>query len=182
MTATKQELFVNVLMNVGEVYDKEITKNMLNIYWKILKVYDLKDIQIAIQQHLLDPVEGRFFPKPAHILAMCQLSEKQSAKTAWDKIDRGIQEVGLYGRIAFDDPIIHIILTEMGGWVRWCRQTQDALERKWPAFRERYQYYAKLPTLPAYPPCLLGLINHPTEPIIFISGDTKKLTHHVDEV
>jgi hypothetical protein len=59
--------------------------------------------------------------------------------------------------VAFDDPIIHRVLDDMGGWVRICGKSGD----EWPftqkEFIQRYRAIAVTMQVPDYPPYLIGV-------------------------
>ena len=96
MNNNEQRLFAQILMGIGEIYDKDITDNLVITYWEVLKGYDLKIIKQATQQHILDPHQGAYFPRPAHLIAMCEEFQKNSARVAWEKIEEALQRVEPY--------------------------------------------------------------------------------------
>ena len=89
---------------------------------------------------------------------MCAALGNDVILEAWDKVEEALQRAGSYQRVAFDDPIIHLIISDMGGWIYWCRQTRQEISKKWPSFKRRYQHYATLPILPDYMPYVSGFI------------------------
>lgn len=49
----------------------------VQLYYKTLEQYSLVEISSAMKIHLRDPVEGRFTPKPAHIIGILNVVKKQ---------------------------------------------------------------------------------------------------------
>ena len=45
MKANEKQLFAQVLMGIGEIYDKDITNNLVNFYWQALQHYELEKIK-----------------------------------------------------------------------------------------------------------------------------------------
>lgn len=76
---------------------------------------------------------------------------------AWSLVDRGIRTIGTYASVAFDDPVIHRVISEMGGWV--ALGTRD--EKEWPfvakEFQNRYRGYRMRSEIPEHPRQLVGI-------------------------
>jgi hypothetical protein len=73
--------FKTVMATIATVYDKNLSPELLNIYWSSLSGYKACYLANALKLHIDDPVEGRFCPKPAHLIAHIlpmQDSEKRS--------------------------------------------------------------------------------------------------------
>ncbi len=60
--------FGSYLVSVGELYSKEISSSLIEIYWRIMRQFTLEAIKYAFNKHVLEPDEGRFFPKPAELV------------------------------------------------------------------------------------------------------------------
>ena len=67
-TADKQR-FSDLLDDLGVIYDREVSVTLKRLYWEDLGQYPLDAIAAACQAHRRDPERGRFFPKPADLLA-----------------------------------------------------------------------------------------------------------------
>jgi len=94
---------------------------------------------------------------PADIVQMLQGTTVDSALIAWSKVDRGVRVVGPWRSVAFDDPLIHAVITEMGGWTALGNKE----EGDWPflknEFSTRYRGYRSRSIVPDYPPVLIGM-------------------------
>ena len=156
--------FQELIEGVHSFYGKDCSRFALDVWWQALKVYDLAAIRDALGRHCVNPDNGQWMPKPADVVKMMEGSTLDSAVTAWTKVDRAIQAVGTYATVAFDDPLIHVVLADMGGWPQMGTKTVD----EWPfvakEFQTRYRGYRARRELPAYPPKLIGLFDQRNVP------------------
>ncbi len=115
-------------------------------------------------------------PTPAEIREFCLGMKEDEMQVrileAQRKIKKAIGSVGTYNSVAFDDPIIHLIIRDLGGWVKLGQMAIDDLENyfKWD-FPKSYKAYAgrkngEIPTK------FLG-VERDEENIIYI-GNTEK--------
>lgn len=63
----KQE-FMMIMATTGELYGKELSKGILQMYFSALAEYDIKKIRNAFNDHIKNPDIGSYFPKPADII------------------------------------------------------------------------------------------------------------------
>ena len=99
-------------------FDKDISDFAFDLWWNALNRYDLKAIIQAFNRHVVNPEAGKWLPKPADIVKMLEGSTLDSAMAAWTVVDKTLRERYLY-RCGFDDPIIHRVIHDMGGWVKF---------------------------------------------------------------
>ena len=96
------------------------------------------------------------------------------------KVDAAIRRVGTYSDVVFDDPIIHRVISDMGGWIAF--GVID--DKEWPftgnQFKTRYQGYRIRGEVPEYQPVLTGIANahnskegHKTQPPMLIGDESK---------
>lgn len=127
------------ITGVMEFYGKPVSKVALDIWWNALKGYDLSAVIDAFNRHLVNPDTGQYAPKPADITKMLQGSTQDSALRAWAKVDVAIRQVGPYSDVVFDDPLIHRVIQDMGGWIALGTKS----EQEWPfvakEFENRYR-------------------------------------------
>jgi hypothetical protein len=80
-----QDNFKTVMATIGAVYDKDLSAELLQIYWQSLGGFDAGHLAKALKLHIDDPVEGRFCPKPAHLIAHIKpMQEAAKRKIAFD--------------------------------------------------------------------------------------------------
>ena len=68
MFESDKEDFKMIMVGIGELYNKEITKPLMRIYFSALTNYSLSDVENGVNAHTMDPKQGSFFPKPADIV------------------------------------------------------------------------------------------------------------------
>ena len=75
---------------------------------------------------------------------------------AWHKVMQGIKSAGAWTSVVFDDPIIHTVIEEMGGWVHLCKTKIKDMPFKQNEFHTRYRgYIGKVPR--NFPRVLMGI-------------------------
>lgn len=149
--------FMQAMTAVYALYRVDVSDGVIGIWWQALKQFDLAAIKDALGRHAVNPDAGQFLPKPADVVKMLKGSTLDSALQAWTKVQDAIRHVGTYATVAFDDPLIHRVIEEMGGWVQLGKVT----EKEWPftqkQFEARYRAYKARSELPEYPPRLYGI-------------------------
>jgi hypothetical protein len=122
------------------VYSKELTPDMIEVWFDALAHYSLEDIGVALTRHVRDADSGRFAPKPADVIAHLAGGSSVRALRAWSMVDKAVRMVGHYVSVAFDDPIIHRVIDDMGGWTKLAMTaTLDDLKYRGLEFQKRYQ-------------------------------------------
>ena len=157
MRAEELTDFTDLLAGVFDLYGKPVSEFATQVWWEALRPYDLPAVRLAFSRHVQNPDTGQFVPKPADVIRMLGGTTQDSALRAWAKVDRAVRHVGTYASVAFDDPLIHRVLHDMGGWVGLGTKTED----EWPfvarEFENRYRGYAMRNERPDYPRVLIGL-------------------------
>ena len=131
--------FAKLMWQLGEVYGKDISSSITQIYWEVLRDYALIEVRHAIHLHVVDNEQGQFFPKPANITHWLRNKIKVCALEAWDKVESAIRQVGSYNSVAFDDPYIHIAINRVGGWIYLCNRTYNQLLQVMQHFLSHYE-------------------------------------------
>ena len=157
MNQSDYDNFVDVMQLVSEQYGKKPSDGLISLYWQGLKAYEFPSVREAIGKHLANTDTGQFMPKIADIIRMMQGTSLDSALSAWSKVDRAMRDVGPYETVVFDDPIIHKVLHDMGGWLMLSEKT----ENDWPfiakEFENRYRGFKSRNERIEYPARLIGL-------------------------
>lgn len=151
--------FSKTLLAVADYYGRELSENVVDLYWNGLREYDLASVKRALWAHVRNPDTGQFMPKIADVAKVMQGRTDDQAAIAWSKVNQAVRRVGTYQCVVFDDPVIHRVVTDMGGWVHI--GTKD--EKEWPfvarEFETRYRGYRMRDETPEYPPVLIGMAN-----------------------
>ncbi|SAK62535.1 hypothetical protein AWB76_03263 [Caballeronia temeraria] len=157
MQTTEIGRFTAMLSDVYAFYGKELSAFAGRVWTQAMGPFDLEAVADALNRHLLNPDAGQFLPKPADVVRMLDGGTQDAALLAWSKVDRALREVGAYRSVVFDDPVIHRVLTDMGGWIPLGQKT----ENEWPFVRNefvnRYRGYRMRSEVPAYVPVLTGI-------------------------
>lgn len=180
-TIDERKRFASLLTALADYYDKEISKATAGIYWAGLRQFDYEAIEKAAWAHTQLPDEaGRWFPRVGDLIKLMDGGTDDQAAQAWSKVDTAIRTRGTWDDVAFDDPLIHRVIADMGGWV--LIGSKD--DKEWPfvakEFQARYRAFRQRGETPEYPPRLTGIANAqnaqqgmPRLPAILI-GDVEK--------
>lgn len=127
MTQNDKPAFIQILKSVHDFYGSDMSTFSVGIWWKACSCYPLERVSKAFDKHLLDTKSGQFMPKPADIVRALQGTHEDRSMIAWGKVFDAIQRVGQYQSVVFDDPAIHAVITDMGGWSKLCATEMDEL-------------------------------------------------------
>jgi len=87
--------FSDMLNDLADFYNKKLSTLQLQMYFKVLSIYPLKAVQVAIEAHLSDSERGRFMPLPADLighLEKLRFDGRPSAEEAWSVAVQSIDE------------------------------------------------------------------------------------------
>lgn len=172
--------FAEAIVVLSDYYGKPIGDGVIELYWQGLKAYDFEAVSQAVRRHMANPESGQFMPKIADIARMLGGTTQDAALVAWAKVDQAVRRIGTYADVAFDDPLIHRVLHDMGGWMALGTKTED----EWPfvakEFENRYRGFRIRSEQPEYPHVLIGIAgahnrkgNHALQPPILV-GDRER--------
>ncbi|WP_302356655.1 DUF6475 domain-containing protein [Alcaligenes sp. YSL9] len=151
------EQFSQMLNAAADLYGKTMSGMAISLWWNALSQYDLSAVRDGLSRHMQSPDSGQFMPKPADVIRMIGGTTQDGALQAWAKVNTAVRSVGTYQTVAFDDPIIHAVVTDMGGWVALGAKT----EHEWPfvatEFENRYRGYRNRGGADEYPRTLIGI-------------------------
>ena len=116
----------------------------------VAKAKASEDLALIAHQKL------RFMPKPGEIVGALQGKQNEQSLLAWVKVTKGIRQVGASKTVIFDDPLIHAVIADLGGWIRLCRLTERELNFQQREFERLYACYLQRP-LRRYPRQLTGI-------------------------
>lgn len=157
MNQSDYDNFVDIMQLVSEQYGKKPSDGLIALYWQGLKGYEFAAVREAIGKHLANTDTGQYMPKIADVIRMMQGTSLDSALSAWSKVDKAVRYAGTYESVVFDDPLIHRVLHDMGGWLSLGTKTDD----EWPfiarEFENRYRGFKSRNERVEYPAKLIGL-------------------------
>jgi len=157
MREADRSAFAEALTAVYALYRVELSPMVMGIWWGALKAYDLAAVRDALGRHAMNPDAGQFCPKPADVVRMIEGSTVDSALAAWAKVVRAIRIVGAWQSVVFDDPLIHAVVDDMGGWPQLCRVTDEELPFRGKEFEARYRGLRGRSIVPEYRARLVGI-------------------------
>ena len=163
-----KQSFKELMVGVGELYNKEITKPLMRIYFQALANHSLADVERGLSAHTMDAKHGSFFPKPADIVRHLQtgdLSAENKAVLAWAQVVREMRVNGSYGSLKLDDKQAVAAVKSIGSWQQLCSSTEKELVWKKKEFISLYETYEKTPLelLPSSLPGRVALVEHKKE-------------------
>lgn len=182
MLTDDKKPFLEWLTLLAESFNRKVSSLLLETYWQCLKAYPFAQVKQAMLNTLQNPDRQKWgMPTPANLIVLIQGDSHSHALKAWSQIITAIRTVGRYDSVVFDNPIIHCVIRDMGGWIYLCQQPEKELPFLRHEFEKRYHNYQVKP-LPNYPRSLKGSLEHdnqvqgfsstPPDPILI--GDTQK--------
>lgn len=167
----EKKKFAGLMTALSDYYRQEISKGVMALYWEGLRQYDYEAVEKAAWAHTQSPDEaGRWMPKISDLTKMLVGRTEDQANLAWSKVDSAVRTPGVYVDVVFDDPIIHRVLADMGGWA----SLGSKLDKEWPfiakEFITRYQGFRMNGQIPDYPHKLTGMANTQNSAQYRISG------------
>ncbi len=156
MEIADKKRFAQLITGLAQTFQTPISAGDMENYWRWLRPYDLKAIEQAVGDYCRSPAAHRFFPKPGELVAALQGDCASQALRAWSKVMETIRHVGAYRTVVFDDPLIHVVIWDMGGWQTMCSMLIKDEPFKAREFEKRYTSYLSRPPK-AYPRQLVGI-------------------------
>lgn len=155
MNDQDKRAFKELITSVLAFYRQDASTFALQVWWAACEHYDMEQVRKALNAHAVDPERGQFCPKPADVVKALQGTKTDRARMAWGKAFDAMQRVGAYQSVAFDDPVIHAVIEDLGGWTKLCRSDLNELSYLEHRFCEAYRAYSGRPDL-SYPAKLIG--------------------------
>lgn len=156
MNDADKRAFAQSVSDFSSLYRHEVTPGALRLWWSVLKRFDLEDVQRALGVYASNG--SRFVAVPGQIAELIEGDPDSRALTAWTKLELTMQRVGRYDSVAFDDPLIHACVVEMGGWLEVCGWTLEETPFRRNEFVKRYRGHQVSRRVPVFPSHLPGLI------------------------
>jgi hypothetical protein len=167
MNSDDSKPFRALLAGVFALYGKEVSDAVASIWWAAMRPYDFAAVKDALNRHAVNPDNGQFLPKPADVVRLIDGGSADSALQAWVKFEQGLMRFAPYYSVVFDDPLIHRVVQDMGGWPGFCGHP----EKEWPFIRNQfvdlYRSYRRRAAPPECPPKLIGIAEANNAPRCF---------------
>lgn len=172
MTENDGNKFKELITAINVTYGEEFTQPQTLLWWNMFKSYPIEAFEQAVYQHMADPDQGMFSPKPANIMKFITGTTKQNeqaledkAELSWHVIEGEIRRIGSYGSLKMEDKQALAAVQALGGWKHLCTLTNDQMVWAHKEFISVYQNYERTPVeaLPDKLPGRVALENHKAE-------------------
>lgn len=144
MNAQDMPRFASSLMAMATVFDKSITPQVTEIYFRTLEKFTADEVEQGISKacSML-----KFFPKPVELIDCItggtgNLADKAMVEAC--RVLETIKNVGTYKTVCFDDAVTQAVITQQfGGWAKFGDMLVDS--EKWfiKDFCAGYQAFAR---------------------------------------
>lgn len=141
MQATDRAALVQIVTDVLAYYRQPVSEFTLQVWCQACQPFTLEQISKAMTAHAVDPERGQFAPKVADVIRILQGTYTDRAQLAWGKALEAMSSVGAYSDVIFDDPAIHAVIEDLGGWPKVCRTETDELGYMQHRFCESHKAY-----------------------------------------
>lgn len=157
MNQNDRKRFFQAMTALADYYGKPLSEGSMGLYWQGLQGYEIAQVERSIGIHVQNPDSGQWMPKIADIVRMIEGTTLDAAAMAWAKVMRAVGSVGQYDSIAFDDPIIHLVIGDLGSWPGLCQTTEEELPFLAKRFENNYRAYKRRSDdIPDHPRYLVG--------------------------
>ncbi len=155
MQPSEHRDFSTLVTDVLAYYRQDASRFVLDLWWNACQRFELEQVRQALNRHATDAEHGRFAPKVADIVRILAGTATDRAALAWGKTLEAMSSVGAYTDVVFDDPAIHAVVDDLGGWPKVCRTEMAELGYLQHRFCESHRAYAGRGTFD-YPRRLMG--------------------------
>lgn len=181
MNQNDSKRFFQAMTALADYYGKPLSEGSMGLYWQGLQGYEIAQVERAIGIHVQNPDSGQWMPKIADIVRMIEGTTLDAAAMAWAKVMRAVGSVGQYQSLAFDDPIIHLVIGDLGTWPGLCQTTEEEIPFLAKRFENSYRAYKRRSDdIPDHPRYLVGICEgqnaaagHRVDPPLLV-GDPEK--------
>ena len=141
MKPSELTAFVALITDALAFYKQDVSTFTLSVWRAACEPFELEQIRTALTAHALDPERGQFAPKPADLMRVLGGTKTDRAMLAWGKVFSAMSSVGAYQDVVFDEPAIHAVIEDLGGWPKVCRTETAELGYLQHRFCESYRAY-----------------------------------------
>ena len=88
---TNENRFKQAMAALAAVYQNALQPERIVMYWETLNRFNPDYLDNAVKLHIADPVDGKWFPKPAHLIGHINemmAAEKRRGAAALDDVKR----------------------------------------------------------------------------------------------
>lgn len=141
MKPSDKARFGQLITDVMAFYKQDVSTFAMSVWWQACERYDFEQVSKALTGHAMDAERGQFPPKPADLVRQLEGTATDRAMLAWGKVLDAVQRIGQYTDVVFDDPAIHAVIEDLGGWPKVCRVEMKDLSYLQHRFTEAHRAY-----------------------------------------
>lgn len=156
MQESDKREFASVLKATMDVYNKDISTDVIKIWWMALNQYSIDQVKQGLSRYITSPDYGKYPPKPADVILLMTGTSQDAAFAAWSKVMDAVSRAGSYKSVCFDDPIIHLAIDDIGGWIGLGDSQEKDLPFIQKRFEQSYRNYKTRGDLPDHKRYLIG--------------------------
>jgi hypothetical protein len=142
MTEAEKPAFVDLITDALAFYRRDLSDFALSVWWQACQPFTMEQVRKALTAHTMDPEAGKFAPMPGDLVRVLQGTVTDRAMLAWGKVHDAMSSVGAWRNVVFDDPAIHAVIEDMGGWAKLARTETKDLGFVQHRFCESYKAYS----------------------------------------
>lgn len=155
MQPNDKPALIAMVTDVLAYYRQPVSEFTLSVWWQACQPYTMEQIRKAMTAHATNPEGGQFAPKVADLVRILDGTHTDRAMLAWGKLHEAMSAVGAYQDVVFDDPAIHAVVEDLGGWPKLCRSDIKELGYIQKRFCDGHKAYTGRGQFP-YPRRLMG--------------------------
>ena len=155
MQASDKKDFALLIAGVYAYHRQPCSDALIGMYWRGCQQWDFEQVQKAVDRLTRDAEAGKFPPKIGDLTRILEGTHTDRAHLAWGKTLEAMSGVGAYTDVVFDDPAIHAVVEDLGGWPKLCRTETSELGYVQHRFCEAHKAYTGRGAFP-YPRRLAG--------------------------
>lgn len=148
---------IKMIQVINSTTSKEyinLTSEQLRLYFLLLQDLENEKFLAGINK-LLRNYKYVTFPSPSQIREFCDdiKNLEEQIFSAKKNLVFGIKKYGAYSSVAFDDPILHLIIRNFGGWKKLCQMKTSELDNFLKfEFDKSYKFFSerKNENIPAF--------------------------------
>lgn len=136
----RRETFVAALAVLSEVFGREVSPALTEVYWEIFRDYPDALFRTAVTRAVRTL---RFFPRPSDLLEILEGSPEDRALLAWQTLEKSIRTIGSWDSVRFEDPALSAAVENLGGWTKVCEWTEEEMPIRRREFERHYRICAE---------------------------------------
>lgn len=141
MQESDKKAFAELIAGVYAYHRTPVSPAIISVYWRGCQRWTMEQVTKAIDSLTQDAEAGKFVPKIGDVTRVLEGTHTDRSMLAWGKTLEAMSAVGAYQDVVFDDPAIHAVIEDLGGWPKVCRTEMKDLGYVQHRFCEGHRAY-----------------------------------------